>query len=181
MTEIRDTDDREMSREDDRKFREIYDDSKNHVYRFIISLVHDPTVAKDLTAEVFFTLWKKKELLTEYRNIRSLLFKISRDVSVDYLRKLASNRSKKQEFFRYYLDLKHSAEELEIREAQLSSLEQAIDQLPDRCREVVRMKFVTGKSLKEISAELRISVNTVQNHLAKGKMLIRKWMDDRNT
>ncbi len=158
------------------KFQNIYERNLDHVYQYVKSIVHNSIVAEDITAEVFFTIWKKKESLLNYENVEGLLFKISKDLSVNYLKSLAKDQKKKEDFFYYYFDQSPENNEQILREIQLSALEQAIDQLPEKCRKVVKMKFIEGNSLKQIASELHISVNTVQNHLAKGKVLIKELM-----
>ncbi|MBY5956767.1 sigma-70 family RNA polymerase sigma factor [Membranicola marinus] len=156
------------------KFDMVYHENLDRVYRYVVSIIHHDTIAEDIAAEVFFTVWKKRETLLQYDNVVGLLYKISRDLSMNYLKSLANDRRKKEEFFHYYFGLGMANDEHILREKQFSALEQAIEQLPERCREVVRMKFLLGKSLKEIAAELHISVNTVQNHLTRGKFMIRE-------
>jgi len=50
-------------------------------------------------------------------------------------------------------------------------LTQAVASLPARCRQVFTLRKVYGLSQKEIAAELKISENTVEQHLAKGTRL----------
>lgn len=158
------------------KFEEIYNQHLDQVFQYVYSIVHHETTAEDLTAEVFFTVWKKRSTLLNYDNIPGLLFKISRDVSINYLKSLSKNAKRKNEFLHHYFGLDTGGDEYLFREYQLTTLERAIDQLPEKCREVVKMKFLLGQSLKEISSELQISVNTVQNHLSRGKSLIKEIM-----
>ena len=47
----------------------------------------------------------------------------------------------------------------------------AVARLPTRCRQVFTLRKVYGLSQKEIAAELNISENTVEQHLAKGMRL----------
>lgn len=138
--------------------------------------IHNETAAEDLTVEAIFTIWKKKDSLLQYKNIEGLLFKISRDLSLNHLKREIRNQKKKEKFIRNYFSRQSEEEEEILHENRLLSMEQAINQLPEKCREVVRMKFIAGKSLKEIAAELHISVNTVKNHLSRGKLLIREQL-----
>jgi len=158
----------------DEKFDKVYLENLDRVYRYIVSIIHHDTTAEDIAAEVFLTVWKKRNTLLQYENIEGLLFKISRDLSLNHLKSLANDQKKKEEFLHHYFGLYSTSDEYILREIQLSTLEQAIDQLPEKCREVVKMKFLLGKSLKEIASELHISVNTVQNHLTKGKFIIKE-------
>src|SRR5690606_23230937 len=81
---------------------------------------------------------------------------------------------KKEEYFYLYFNPEVETDDQILRAVQLAALMEAIDSLPDKCRTVVQMKFIYGRSLREIASELQISVNTVQNHLTKGKNLIRE-------
>ncbi|HLU93991.1 MAG TPA: sigma-70 family RNA polymerase sigma factor [Membranihabitans sp.] len=159
------------------RFEEIYNQHLDQVFHYVYSIVHHEPTAEDITADVFFTVWKKRSTLLGYENIPGLLFKISRDLSFNYLKSLSKNAKKKNEFLHHYFGIDAGGDEYLFREYQLTTLERAIDQLPEKCREVVKMKFLLGQSLKEISSELQISVNTVQNHLARGKSIIKEIMN----
>jgi RNA polymerase sigma factor (sigma-70 family) len=60
---------------------------------------------------------------------------------------------------------------------QLAKLADAFDALPDRCREVMWMKKIEGRSQKDIARELKIAENTVEWHLMTGmKQLTRLFL-----
>jgi RNA polymerase sigma-70 factor (ECF subfamily) len=54
----------------------------------------------------------------------------------------------------------------------LKRMMEALDRLPDRCREVVWLRRVEELSQKEVALRLEISEKTVEKHLAKGMRLI---------
>ena len=54
----------------------------------------------------------------------------------------------------------------------LKRLADALDRLPDRCREVVWLRRVEDLSQKEVAVRLGISGKTVEKHLAKGMRLM---------
>lgn len=54
----------------------------------------------------------------------------------------------------------------------LRRLAEALDQLPDRCREVVWLRRVEELPQKDVAQRLGISARTVEKHLAKGMRLI---------
>ncbi|WP_256645991.1 RNA polymerase sigma factor [Thermomonas paludicola] len=54
----------------------------------------------------------------------------------------------------------------------LRQLSDALDQLPDRCREVVWLRRVQELSQKEVALRLGISEKTVEKHIAKGMRLL---------
>ncbi|HEX6866691.1 MAG TPA: RNA polymerase sigma factor [Caulobacteraceae bacterium] len=50
----------------------------------------------------------------------------------------------------------------------LTRLYAAIEALPDRCREVVRMRKIEGASQREVAARLGIAEHTVEKQVSKG-------------
>jgi RNA polymerase sigma-70 factor (ECF subfamily) len=54
------------------------------------------------------------------------------------------------------------------RQQRLEVLLEALGGLPERCREVMMLRYLDGFACKEIAAHLGISLGTVKNHLLKG-------------
>jgi len=55
---------------------------------------------------------------------------------------------------------------------EVERLQIALDNLPDRCREVVVLRKVRGLSQREVARQLGIEESTVEQHLAKGLRLL---------
>ena len=58
-------------------------------------------------------------------------------------------------------------------ESKLSKLNQCIDQLPKRCKNVFRNKKIKGLSNKEIASNFNISIKTVEAHMTKAYVFLR--------
>jgi len=69
--------------------------------------------------------------------------------------------------------------ESEEQSYRLEVLAEAMHALPDRCREVVMLRFLDGLSYKEIAAQLGISHETVKVHMAKGMRRCSEFFTDR--
>ena len=69
------------------------------------------------------------------------------------------------------LDERSLVDEIVNSHQELALLTAAVARLPARCRQVFTLRKVYGLSQKEIAAELDISENTVEQHLAKGMRL----------
>lgn len=54
------------------------------------------------------------------------------------------------------------------RDQELEILAEAVRALPDRCREIIMLRYLDGLAYKEIAAQLDISPETVKAQLAKG-------------
>ncbi|HKT73445.1 MAG TPA: sigma-70 family RNA polymerase sigma factor [Steroidobacteraceae bacterium] len=105
----------------------------------------------------------------EVRSVRAFALTIARNVAFDWLRhrqvvpiELMADMEALD-----VLDESEQVEEIVNSHQELAMLIQAIQQLPERGRQVFTLRKVYGYSQKEIAARLGISENTVEQHLTK--------------
>jgi RNA polymerase sigma-70 factor (ECF subfamily) len=109
----------------------------------------------------------------EVRSIRAFALTVARNVALSWLRhrqvvpiELVADLEALET-----LDDRDQVEEIVNSHQELALLTAAVARLPERCRQVFTLRKVYGLSQKEIAASLRISENTVEQHLAKGVRL----------
>jgi len=109
----------------------------------------------------------------EIRSIRAFALTVARNVALSWLRhkqvvpiELVADLEQLE-----LLDERGQVEEIVNTHQELALLSRAVERLPTRCRQVFTLRKVYGLSQKEIAAELKISENTVEQHLAKGMRL----------
>jgi len=109
----------------------------------------------------------------EIRSIRAFALTVARNVALSWLRhrqvvpiELVADLEQLE-----LLDERSQVDEIVNTHQELALLTQAVASLPARCRQVFTLRKVYGLSQKEIAAELKISENTVEQHLAKGTRL----------
>lgn len=109
----------------------------------------------------------------EIRSIRAFALTVARNVALSWLRhrqvvpiELVADLEQLE-----LLDERGQVDEIVNTHQELALLTQAVASLPARCRQVFTLRKVYGLSQKEIAAELKISENTVEQHLAKGTRL----------
>jgi RNA polymerase sigma-70 factor (ECF subfamily) len=127
------------------------------------------TDVDDLMQEAYARIWRARTL-GAIDNPRAFLFQIVRNLAHDHYRRESRNPPvpiTDLEAARVF-DEEPSAAEHASREQERQILLAAVRALPDRCREVVLLRYMEGLSYKEIAIKLNISPETVKVHLAKG-------------
>lgn len=142
-------------------FELIYRKYASGLFQSAFNILKDTAICEDIIQELFITLWTKRESLA-VNNLKSYLYRATRNNVLMYIR---SNR--------VLIDI----EELEVLCSQASSsdrlhanelkysLNQSLEQLPEKCRKIFQMSRFQELSHKEIAKELNISVKTVENQI----------------
>ena len=145
--------------------------------RFAATYVLSQETAENIVQNVFVFLWEKHQTLQIHTSISSYLYTLVKNKCIDYLR-----HQKTAQEYRAEQALKLSA--LEQLDTGLISgenieqtVQQAIDKLPSRCREVFILSRVEGKKYREIAEILGISLNTVENQMSIALKKLRKDLE----
>lgn len=151
---------------DDVAFHEFYRRMRNKVMGFSYKLLRSQEEAKELTQEIFVKIWENRESIDPSRNFDALLFVMVRSTFLDDLKKKNRwnnylQRSSKEE---PYIDsTEHYMNLVECQDI----LSKALESMPPQAKRVYYMSREEGLSHKEISEELSISTNTVNNHIKR--------------
>ena len=127
------------------------------------------TEVDDLMQEAYARVWRAR-ILGVIDNPRAYLFRTVRNLVHDHHRRESRHPPLPLTDFEAerVFDEKPSAGEHASREQEREILLAAVRALPERCREVVLLRYLEGLSYKEIAIKLNISPETVKVHLSKG-------------
>jgi RNA polymerase sigma factor (sigma-70 family) len=123
----------------------------------------------DLVQDTYVRILKAKEKGL-IRHVKALLFAIARNAARDFLRtKDNANIVPITESAAFYvLEGGETLVERVCRQEELALLTDAINSLPERCREVILLRKIKGLSQREIAELLGIAEHTVESLAAKG-------------
>lgn len=101
---------------------------------------------------------------------RAFLFTTARNMALDTLRRMGRVSLEAMTPLNESLLMEPSRDPAEslLRHQELELLAEAVADLPQRCRDVVLLRYLEGMSYKEIAARLAITPETVKTHLSKG-------------
>ena len=147
--------------------------------------VADDNKVEDLIQETFITFWEKRHSIKTDRSIESYLFVILRNNCMNFLRneKLEKTTSSvdieevSELQYLYQIDFL-GKEEKSLEEQLVESFQVAVDELPDKMKQVFKLCKIEGRKQKEVAEEMGISIKMVEKHIAKAKEQIRKKLID---
>lgn len=163
-------------------FEKIYKLYYPKMFGFARNYVLANEDVENIVQDVFMILWEREEELELSCSLTTYLFTLVKNRCLNFLRhKLIEeeyNVQMKEELgFKLYalesLDYSYQSEE----ELQ-AIIQRALDKLPERCREIFIKSRMEGMKYKEISEELGISVNTVENHIVTALKKLRVELKD---
>lgn len=149
---------------------------KGYAYRF----VEDEDVAQDVVQECYIKLWEKSEELIGI-SIRSLLFTMVRNRSINFLKKQQRIEKLFSEYIAqldednlYYADFNVYGKEIYSELEQ--ELRKVIDTLPERCKEIFLLSRKEGLKNREIAEKLEISTTAVEKHISRAFKQIEEYL-----
>ena len=134
---------------------------------FAQKYVKDFDASKEIVQDAFLSLWEKRETIDIERPVKSYLTMIIHNKCTNYLR---DNRK----FDQYILNIENLLEvpEYEGADSMVENelkvkIDEAIQELPAKCREVFVMNRYENLKYQEIADKLQISVKTVETQMSK--------------
>lgn len=153
---------------------------------YAIHYLHDVDEAEDVVQDCFVRLLEKgkqaaleagaADTLLFPDNVKGFLYTSVRNASIDRLRrKDASAQTIISPSDLSGMISDEQAVDSSFREAELWT---AIEQLPDRCREIFLMSKRDGMTYREIAEELGLSEKTVEHQISKALKMLRGKKED---
>ena len=129
--------------------------------------------AKDIVHNVFVNLWEKRDQLDASTSFKSYLFTAVHNRSLNYIRD--QKKFDKNEFVPETNEAINyeSADSLETTELQ-KKINNAIDSLPEKCREIFLLNRFEELKYQEIADKLNISIKTVETQMSKALKTLRE-------
>ncbi|HEX5025869.1 MAG TPA: RNA polymerase sigma-70 factor [Agriterribacter sp.] len=159
---------------DQNAFAELVDRHWKQVYGHANAYTKDPSLAQEITQDIFLQVWNKKDKLSEINNFKCYLFILGRNLVISAMRKKLVETASKDFIESEDLSLVPD-QQLRYKETN-SAIVFAIEKLPPTRKIVFKMSRYEGLTYEEIAERLNISKNTVKEHIALSLNFLRNYL-----
>jgi len=155
-------------------FNKAFDLYYSRLCFFADKILHDFDLSRSLVQQVFVDLWIKRSRL-QIDSLQSYLYQSVRNASLDVLK-----HKKTESKYLATLEKEEAVQLTDLMEdAELADrINRAIQNLPEKCREIFILCRFDELKYAEIAARLNISVKTVEMQISIALKKLRKELSD---
>lgn len=146
-------------------FRKLFDLHYRSLTVFAHGYVNDLDTAREIVQNLFARLWEKKDQFTIESSSKSYLYQSVKNACLNYLK---NHKHQHVQYESQDLNLLSLENDVLDRMIALETQEKiflAIEQLPERCKEIFKLSRFENKTYREISETLQVSTKTVENQI----------------
>lgn len=147
-------------------FEEVYNKNIAYLVKYLILLVNDVNIAEDLAHDIFLRIYRARNVEITGGKFRNYLKKSARNIAIDHLRKMSREDAKNRKVIPelksldeiLYLNLENSIIGGEV----LSTVQDVLENFPERNRKIFISRIMENKTRKQVSEEEKISSHAVK-------------------
>jgi RNA polymerase sigma factor (sigma-70 family) len=167
---------------DQKAYKALFEMYRQAIFHITVKIVRNPDEANDLVQETFIKAFGSLKTYDHNYRFSTWLYKIAANSSIDFLRKrkidsLSLDKpipTKDGDVQMEIPDDTYNPEhDLRNRERTIG-IEDAIDSLPEKYREVIVLRHKEDRSYEEIAEMLKVPVGTVKARIFRARELLKK-------
>lgn len=155
----------EVSKGNLKAYRYLFDNHFSDLCNFLMLYLHNREVSEEIALDIFTFIWEKREQIEIKSSFKAFLITTAKYKAISQYRK--DQKAVFKELGLVELNLPDPAvNEKHMESVELFSLiQKAIDDLPEKSRQIYRMAWEDNLSQKDIAEQLGLSRKTVENHV----------------
>jgi RNA polymerase sigma-70 factor (family 1) len=166
---------KELSKGDRKSFELLFLHYQPQLVHFICGFIKDSELARDMSQDVFLSIWNNREKLSEIKSFKAYLFKMGKNAVCNFYDHSIVNDKFEAEQLAHPRDTENIEEALFARELE-SLIEIAVCQMPTQRKLIYTMSRIEGVNNSEIAERLHLNKRTVENHLTAALSDVRKMV-----
>jgi len=137
----------------------------NDLCRYVLITIHDEVTAKNIVQDLFIYIWENRLTIHFHKSIEGYLYQACRFNTLIFLRDQNRREKKNSEIgLKTNFETPGPDSNYEFNELE-HILDEAIELLPERCRQIFILSRKRELSYAEIASQLSLSISTVDNQI----------------
>jgi RNA polymerase sigma-19 factor, ECF subfamily len=165
-----------IARGDEAAFGVIFHHYQNKIYSFTFHVTGSKGLAEELVQDVFLKVWQHRTTLPGLLRFDSWLFTIARNKVFDLLKNMARDMAFRRQLAGLLDPASNTVDDRILSRENEARLQQALDGLPPRQKQIFTLSRHQGLKHEEIAARLHISRHTVKTHLVQALRTLRNLL-----
>jgi RNA polymerase sigma-70 factor, ECF subfamily len=145
---------------------------------FAVRYVKDLETAKEIVQDAFINLWEKKDTIDLSKSVKSYLASSVYNKSLNHIRDNKKFDRDILGFENLFPDAPYEQTDRLITAELDKKIKEAIEELPEKCREIFVMSRFQNLKYQEIADKLQLSVKTVETQMSKALQHMRVRLAD---
>jgi RNA polymerase sigma-70 factor (ECF subfamily) len=162
-----------LKKDDHDSFQQLFDRYSHTLFRFSFCYLKSKEAAEDVVQEVFLKIWNRRNEIKNDTSFQSYLFTIALNAVRKHFNKLSRQNELKHDILLEFSESKSRIDDKPDYQALLDKLDNLVDRMPEKRREIFIKKKIEDKSLKEIAEECSITPKTVEYHITEAMKFLK--------
>ena len=168
----------ELSKDNDNSLEELFNYYYPRLYNFSKSFLKIEEGIDDILQEVFVKIWQNRKNIKSTETFNAYIFTITRNLLLNELRNRLKSQNVKDEIRKLSVGREFSSlKEIEYNDLK-AKVDDIIESLPDRQKEIFVLSRTEGLSHKEIAEKMGITTKTVEYHISHSIKYLREKLKD---
>lgn len=170
---------------DRRAFAELVELYKDKIFHLAYRMLGNRQEAEDVVQETFLRLYTNLHRYDETQKFSTWIFRIATNLCIDRLRKRRITYSLDAEvgenngndFYEMMASNDDTTEKQVIVSETKRHIRRTIDQMPEKYKSIIILRYLQDLSLQEISEILSMPITTIKTRLHRGREYLRKRLE----
>lgn len=171
----------------EKAYKRLVEKYERALYYHILKMIKDKNKVEDLVQEVFVKAFDNLHSYNTNYAFSTWLYRIATNHTIDYLRKkklqtLSIDEPVKQRDGEMKMQLPDESAQTDrkiIRSQRQKMVQEAIEELPEKYRAVIKLRHMQEKSYQEIAEILDSPLGTVKAHIFRAREMLYKELKDK--
>jgi len=165
-----------ISQGDRHAFTQLYSTYLNNLYRYIYSICYNKEISEEIVHELFLKVWENRQKLEYINSIKPYLYRAAKNMLLNHVQRLKVETQMMDVMeLRAQQSTQGTDDELIYKEYYRIA-QKAISLLPDKRKQIFKLRMDDELSLDEIAVKLNISKSVVKKQLYSGITFVRKYL-----